>query len=142
MANLKIHIDPLSVESSSHGQVTGKLVLEIEDKYFPDKDWNDFVLIVLHWWIEAIKSLKYEDDIFLRFMDGPYGWKLHRQSADIFHVTYVVSDKEIVSNVTLLSSEISKEIYRAASIIVKDCFDKGWGSRELEMLWEELKNQN
>jgi len=41
---------------------------------FPATDWNDFVVVVLGWWIAQVLPLRcgFEGEAELRFMDGPF----------------------------------------------------------------------
>lgn len=68
---LIINTDDLTKDNSS---IFGIIYLKIDDLIYPDTKWNDFVVVVAHWWCKGIyglienRSLSSEID----FMDGPY----------------------------------------------------------------------
>ena len=75
MTSFKIITDEESLEMSGRGAVLGNIWLEISDIAFPSDDWNDFVVIVLAWWLKEVVLLKERKSGLVhefRFMDGPY----------------------------------------------------------------------
>lgn len=58
----------------ANGTADVTFYLDINGQAFPDRQWTDFAIIVLHWWISAILEVRHSEnaDFVLRFMDGPY----------------------------------------------------------------------
>jgi len=50
----------------------GQLNRGFQDSSFPEKNWNDFILKILHWWLEALKNLAKDKKTEFHFMDGPF----------------------------------------------------------------------
>ena len=58
---------------------------KIDDKYYPMKNWTDFGVVIIGWWIRSVlDELPTEGEGELRFMDGPYSIRLnYRQSQGV-----------------------------------------------------------
>lgn len=71
---MEIMIDGYDVKLGSSGMITGPICFKIEDKYFPESNWNDFIVVILGWWINNFtNAIKYDLGKFeFCFMDGPY----------------------------------------------------------------------
>tara|TARA_R110000744_G_scaffold112179_2_gene210425 strand:- start:21660 stop:22088 length:429 start_codon:yes stop_codon:yes gene_type:complete len=69
---LKIFIDELSFERST-SELTGPVWAQFDGISFPEKNWDDFVVIVLLWWCQSIFDYEDHDKTILwTFMDGPF----------------------------------------------------------------------
>lgn len=69
-----IHADADSVEARVAGPATGNVWLTIGGHAFPAHRWNDFIVVVLSWWVVAVLRLlrKTSERELVHFMDGPY----------------------------------------------------------------------
>jgi hypothetical protein len=73
-----IIIDEDSMYLRNDGKIMGDIYLKLKDTYFPFKHWNDFLSVILSWWLREIIDYfnnKIEVPEFL-FMDGSYGFKI------------------------------------------------------------------
>jgi len=63
--------------NSSH-QVFSEIYFQLDGKFFPEKSWDDFVVVILNWWIGNILSIVNQKDGEVRcdFMDGPFFFKV------------------------------------------------------------------
>jgi ParB-like nuclease domain len=63
-------VDPDSLELS-RGSITGKIHISNATCTFPEPEWNDFVVVVLGWWLEAAAEVsgRQGTEGLLRFMD-------------------------------------------------------------------------
>lgn len=71
---LLVEADQHTVELSAHNAVTGEVHLRVGSVCFPDARWNDFLIVLLSWWLQALLDLfESESDCFeFCFMDGPF----------------------------------------------------------------------
>ncbi len=69
-----IHVDADSVEERVAGPATGNVWLTVGGQAFPAHQWNDFIVVVLSWWVVAMVRLlrKASEREVVHFMDGPY----------------------------------------------------------------------
>lgn len=56
----------------SKSSLFGDIYFEFQGTSFPEKNWNDFILIILHWWLEALKKLPKDAETEFHFMDGSF----------------------------------------------------------------------
>lgn len=75
---------------------TGGLVVQAGDYRFPEAEWDDFVAVVLNWWVSNALAL---DGAVLevenRFMDGPFSYRVRREpGAENITITFVRNGQE------------------------------------------------
>jgi len=71
----EVILDTNSIEfNQKSGSILGKVYFCIGNEFFPDKDWSDFVVVVLGWWVEEISKIEVgkTKTFTLNFMDGPF----------------------------------------------------------------------
>lgn len=89
--------------------------IDICGNYFPDKQWTDFPISVLHMWIlDILENIKNDTAEFdLQFMDGPY------------YINCIKRGKEV--NVTCIEDKKEKNIICKCSvdinIIIRELLD-------------------
>ena len=132
---LRIVVDPSSFAEAAGGTVAGRLHIESDDLCFPDDDWWDFPLVVLGWWLTAIRSAG-GDDFELRFMDGPFRVDCSR-AADRVQFVFVrdgaAGDIEVGSGIST-SADLSAEIEAAATAALSYCLGASLPTGGLERL--------
>lgn len=71
---MRIVFDPSTLRQSKKGSVTGVVFFDFgAARQFPGSGWNDFVIVILNWWLAALERLiQGQPKADLRFMDGPY----------------------------------------------------------------------
>lgn len=74
MSMIALQIDLNSIEQSKNQSITGSIFFDFGNYQFPEIGWNDFIVVVLSWWLSSMRKLvldlsKFEE---LRFMDGPF----------------------------------------------------------------------
>ena len=73
MGTITVQTEAASLEQSKSQAITGVIFFDFDGYQFPEKGWNDFIVVVLCWWLSALKAiiLGCSDSEELRFMDGP-----------------------------------------------------------------------
>lgn len=72
---INIVINELSIEMSNRNSITGEIYFQMGDSFFPELNWNDFIVVILTWWNESIQLLEASDirsSQDFNFMDGPF----------------------------------------------------------------------
>jgi len=69
---------------AGEGAATGNIWLEFDGKHFPAQHWNDFVVVLLGWWTNALLRLLRDSSIkeTVSFMEGPYAVEVTRISSE------------------------------------------------------------
>jgi hypothetical protein len=69
---LVVQLDSISVRPN--GSAIGDIWIDANNIQFPARHWNDFVVLLLTWWAEAVGRLLVGDSTreVVRFMEGPH----------------------------------------------------------------------
>lgn len=136
-----ICVDASYLEKSDSNLITSRICLDIDDFQFPDAKWNDFVVVILGWWLRETLSLLNgnQEEISCNFMDGPFVFKI-KNTGETF-LLKLFTDKDSDS---IFESNINKEIYlesllsSAQSVILK-CENNNWSSDDIKELKYQIK---
>jgi hypothetical protein len=82
---MRIVFDASTLHQSKLGSVTGVVHFDFgADRQFPESGWNDFVVVVATWWLDALEQIaRGSAQADLRFMDGPYWITAVAQGPDL-----------------------------------------------------------
>jgi hypothetical protein len=144
--NIKVNFDDSLLSRFIEGN--SPLLFEITWEYdrveYPMKNWSDFGLVVLGWWIAiALKFFKGEDSGEFLFMDGPYSVtaKYHRETGElelspkgldvIWNVQYSDFVKMLIDAVQRVDGELAtrgigekeRQAIEKYSAILKSCIN-------------------
>lgn len=103
--------------------VTGKLFIRLNGTFLPTEGWEDFVIIVITWWLDGIVTLIDKKRVVLDFMDDDYKIELSLKNGILiftfYHdglsefyirdeqLSFKAFSKELISNAKRLISTIS-----------------------------------
>ncbi|WP_223560402.1 hypothetical protein [Chryseobacterium lathyri] len=59
MNKIKLHIDKNSFRKYKE-TITGIIYLEINDFLFPEKNWNDLIIVMMNNWVKSLRDIKYK----------------------------------------------------------------------------------
>jgi hypothetical protein len=133
-----VEIDPGTIERSQSGSITGTIWLKIEAAEFPERTWNDFVVVILGWWAneaaELVAGTKTRGEFM--FMDGPFSvsiaadgesWQLdcNRRRRD-----GLVREHRAKAAAT----DIANSLVRSADAVIALCKRNAWQSSEIDEL--------
>lgn len=108
-----IYIEKDSFEISATGSNTGGVSIDIDGKYFPEKGWNDFIIIVLNQWAMELRSfiLGTSTEAKFLFMEGPFVVKV--RNLGIYPQLVLIDSesalKEIIMHTVKLKSDALKK---------------------------------
>ena len=142
--NIKVEFDdgllPRFIEGNS--PLLFGITWEYNQVEYPMKNWSDFGLVTLGWWIAiALKFFKGEDRGEFLFMDGPYSLtaKYNRETSElelspkgldvIWKVQYIDFIKALINAVQRVDEELGKrgigekerQVIEKYSAILKGC---------------------
>jgi len=126
----KLHarIQPTPSESTRIGTaLSGLLFIEVDGVYFPARNWGDYVLPVLGWWIENAMRLNLPDsEVKNIFMDGPYAFRLRRSAnSDDVRLTFQDGDLVLPGEYTISYKRYLAAHRGAAKGILNEIMDMG-----------------
>ncbi|GGD64359.1 hypothetical protein GCM10011514_30410 [Emticicia aquatilis] len=137
MIILQISVGEFS--KTSFGSITSGVYFEVNKKFFPEKDWNDFVVVVLSFWLDEIIKMKTSncDNGSFLFMDGPLKFTIDRVGNLYFFKGYN-------RNKNILDEQIEYEefittIISAAIKTLNIVREKEWQNKDIESLTHKLE---
>jgi hypothetical protein len=134
--NVKVDTQTFAVQS---GTVTGRIYLKCSDDLcFPERDWNDFPVIILTWWLDAMFAFvtALAPAVQLHFMDGPFSVKICK-CADRLECD-LVKDDNVTGQCSAAIDELSRSLVGAAESVGHFCEVSGIDTLEVKHLHAAL----
>ena len=107
--------------------VRGVLVVRLGDHVFPDAQWDDFVPIILNWWLAEMTELvaaRATNGRF-RFMDGPYELQIDRDEARIRLVRKEIAGDDLIAGDKIDLPAFAQSLLAAAESVHAACSERG-----------------
>ncbi len=128
------------------GPATAGIWLTLNGSHFPMIGWNDFVVVVLGWWVAAVLRLLQSDSAseLVHFMDGPYAVEISRMPSGRFQLRMFAGPnggREVAvgeAEVRQFISELSVQSRNLLDV----CRLRGWWSLDAEELKSHLQNMD
>jgi hypothetical protein len=143
---INICLDNLSI--NNRNVITGEIYFSYNDQYFPEKGWDDFIVVILTWWHKAIINLisSRQNGIVqeFEFMDGPLLVKGTKLSDDIVELQFIKEKKDsehIFFTCQTSINKFKKTLLNSTKQLLKDIKKRNWQSddiEELEKMWRIL----
>ena len=135
---------PSTLFQSRRGSITAVAHLSFRDGFeFPSAGWNDFVVVIASWWIDALVELRDGSaEVELRFMDGPYFVRVAQLGGGLLRLRCVEAggeDGKIVGEFTVRVDELTREIVALATRVSGACEESGIESSDLRDLRRALR---
>lgn len=113
--------------------ITGEIYFQIGDFFFPEEGWNDFVAIILSWWLHAIRNSK--NDFELLFMDGPLKIKAEKTKENEIFLVFMHGEA-CVFRTDCLKDDLEKQLVKAARKTLQKVSQEKWKADEIDALRE------
>lgn len=114
------------------------ICVRLGEDYFPEKDWTDFSIIVLSWWLEQVQALRQglAKDATLRFMDGPYEIVLTTITNEVWAAMPFSHAKGITEQgrFAVSATEVVLSLYNAGREALAACRGGGFWDRDCDAL--------
>jgi len=137
---ISLILETKTIEKSSNGKIFGNIYLSNEHIYFPEKDWNDFIVIILSWWVTSLIKLQSNQSIeeVFNFMDGSFAFSIKMKGSKLCYITcYDTATEEIIEIIENYSfKDINKNIFEVACTLEEYCIKNNWINEDIK----ELKN--
>lgn len=116
--------------------ITGHVYFAFNGFSFPSSDWNDFVVVIVSWWLDALQTIRENQEATLRFMDGPYSLVLSVEKSDTALARCIEERDELVTihQEFVELSDLCSEIHSLAQLIVFHCRENGMESSDVDLL--------
>ena len=141
-----INIVPETLSRSSSGAITGRLSVTIGGTDFPEKEWVDFIVIVLGWWIDEVISIleEHSDESICEFMDGSFEFKIQSEGKKYLHISFVdmIDDETRYSDVTVSKEIVIRSLLLASNAVIKECRNKKWTDNDIVNFESKINRLN
>jgi hypothetical protein len=142
MTLTSIVVEVSSVRVRPGGPATANIWLIIDGYEFPTQRWNDFVVVVLGWWVAAFLVLLRNTSTreTMHFMDGPYAVEVSKTPSGILKFRALEGagrTREMATGEGPLMPVVLGLISQAHEIL-EECKRQGWWSRDAEALESSL----
>lgn len=133
---LNLVVETTSLRRSAHGSVTAIIYFVGEGDGFPDVGWDDFVVIILVWWLEAVTRIArgFSRREALEFMDGPVSAQLEVGADGMIEVRGCRHGRVLQQLGRVSINTLIPPFLKAAAAILTACRAKGWASDDLDRL--------
>jgi hypothetical protein len=140
---MKIIFDATTL-SLLNGSITGVVYFDFDDKdRFPMDGWNDFVVVVACWWLDAFYQLSSGSEmVTLRFMDGPYFITATAENPRTI-IMRCIEDRAgagIVHESRVSMNDLERILLRFSRAVLHSCVKAGIVSKDLGDLIRKLQH--
>ncbi len=140
LAEVLVHTNKENLEFRS--QITGEVYFSIRSKnfFFPEENWNDFIVIVLTWWHNSLIRIKHSKSKVteeLLFMDGSFVVKVTKTNDEIATLAFIhesLSSLEIEHTCTVNISQMIESLLQSTNELLEVIHQNRWYSEEIEEL--------
>ena len=139
-----INLSTATLAASPSGKVSGGIWLRVGEHEFPEREWNDYPVVLLAWWLEAMDKLQSGSvaKAECNFMDGPWHFELESAGAS-WRLRLVDGHKKgsasLVGEALVAPAELVKQTLAAARVVVSECRHHSWKPADLPALEKEIE---
>ncbi|TSE03148.1 hypothetical protein [Aquimarina algiphila] len=115
---LLIEVDTISTNNNS---IFGIVYFKENDFVFPDKSWNDFVVVTTGWWCSNILKLLNNESICedLSFMDGPYTLRAKYVEEGVFELVCIEQDDIVLEVFKVAINEFVTDFLKKVNSLIR-----------------------
>lgn len=142
MNNIKLLINEDSFSISKSQAVFGEIYFKMDNECFPEIKWNDFIVIIMKWWIQNFIEI-IDADIYqtfeLAFMDGPFlvrGVKIDNDTISLDFLKSKIKGEETIINTKCSILEFKILLINAAKVVLETVERRNWDTKETVELKE------
>ena len=139
-----INLSTTTLAASPSGKVSGGIWLRLGDLDFPERGWNDYPVVLLAWWLEAMDKLQSGSvtKAECNFMDGPWHFEVEPAGGN-WRLRLLDGHKKgsatLVGEGMVVPAELVKQTLAAAREVVAECRRHSWKPADLPALEKELE---
>ncbi|MBS9464383.1 hypothetical protein KIM67_18320 [Flagellimonas sp. 389] len=133
---MRIKIDTTSITKDGD-KIFGEIYFkDYPSFYFPSKDWNDFLVVILNWWCDTIIRLLRNESIQddFSFMDGPFNVKVGHIKEGMLNLTFLSGDETVVKTSEVPMNDFLNAYLSEINGLLRWVAKKNWQNQEIETL--------
>jgi hypothetical protein len=138
MKRVFLVIEPKSLRLSPSGKALANIWLQINGLQFPMNHWNDFVVVIMSWWVLALLRLVsgVSSQEIVHFMDGPYAVEVAALPSGMLRfraLTRSSRDREVATGEEPINPFVLGLIAQTREVL-EECKRQAWWSKDAEIL--------
>ncbi|WP_333680490.1 hypothetical protein [Dyella sp.] len=137
MQDLQVELIEESIGFTGRGLITGIVFFDFGAFQFPEREWNDAVVVIVDWWLIALINLVEgrTGEVELRFMEGSFWLSVRREVGDECQIQCIEGSRASVQFQCRTSAvKLLRSTLMIAARLQRICYDKGWRSVDVEAL--------
>jgi len=143
MTQSSIVVEVNSVRARPGGPATANIWLIVDGYEFPTPRWNDFVVVVLGWWVATLLVLLRNTSTreTVNFMDGPYAVEVSKTLSGMLKFRALEGSgrtREVATGEEPAMPFILGLLSQSHEIL-EECKRQGWWSKDAETLESSLE---
>jgi len=134
--------DHTSLNQSAMGTITGTVFFEFWTYQFPTSGWNDFVVVLANWWLDAVVEMErgFVPSVRFQMMDGPY-WIVAVDTGEQSVRLECMEDRRqpaVVHEEIVSVAILGHVVRRFARQVLSACLRRGFRSLDLDELGQRI----
>lgn len=134
---ITLHIDYNKFSKSLLGGITSEIYFEINNQIFPEKKWNDFVIVILNTWLSEVGKIGLNESGNFLFMDGPISFSIMRTDTKSTFKGYIQNRKIIDEEISF--DEFLQILIYSAIKTYEEMKKKKWENRDIDTLKKNIE---
>jgi hypothetical protein len=136
MNEARLVVDPSTISMRASAPVTGDIALVVRGIVFPVAGWNDFVVVILAAWLNAlVRIFRHASDAErVHFMEGPYAVDMTRLKTGAIQVRALDRPERERSVAEVIPLVLAENAVSAAEGVVRFCRARGHRATDFERL--------
>lgn len=141
---LNIVVDDFSVEISKRGMITGGIYIQMDDLYFPEMHWNDFIVVILQWWNKSADMLiegPIGTTVEFNFIAGSYyirGTKEDELNVELAFIRRYADKELLINSYSTNVFKFKRSIVQASEKLFEAVRAKEWKTDDIDALMKAL----
>src|SRR5690625_1821260 len=137
--DIKIITETLTLTKGN--MITGEIYFWTQNDVFPEKEWRDFVVVIMTWWYDAlirlIESKQNGIEEEFEFMDGPLLIKAVKVSEELLELNFIKemrSAEQIFFTINISMTNFKCALLKSGKELLIDLNQRNWHSDDIDEL--------
>ncbi|QQQ28085.1 hypothetical protein [Chryseobacterium indoltheticum] len=141
MNKFKIHLETDTIIKHKNS-ITGIIYFDFNGILFPEKDWNDFIIVLLNNWMQSsyniLNGITSLEEFY--FMDGPFFIRIQKINADECSIELIQNQSINLIEYKINMRDLFNEIFKKLTLLNRYCKKQGWETEDIKKLQYFINN--
>lgn len=140
---IEIIVNLESFNKNRLDSITCEIYFKINEFFYPEEGWNDFVIVILNWWLYAFKNFQSlnNDSFEMLFMDGPLKVKAKKNENNELEMVFIrryIDCEDCICTIKCSEENLKKELLKAARKTLREISNQNWQTSDTEVLKKQI----